>query len=263
MSSLGKRFAQELLIGQLHRRILVGESQFCCTVDAVQSLASFFCQFGSIVDRLSAATCTSARACHDLYEIVFHFALLQSGQQFSRVAQSAGNRHLDCNAFDFKDGFFPALNASYLLKGIRLRVLARQQEVSRTQRRLHNTAGRTEYDAGSGRFAKEIIKRSFFQLVSLDTIRIDQSSHFSGRQYQIHVFARISIIDFFYITFIFLRRTRHDGNRIDLFRIHAQLLCDICLAHGTEHLLRRFCSRKILCKFREFVLHETNPARAA
>ena len=180
MRLMGHRLSKEIAVDLPDIRVLMRVADISFCVQRIELSASRKRQLLTVVDRLSAATCTSARACHDLYEIVFHFALLQSSQQFSRVAQSADNRHLDCNAFDFKDGFFPALNASYLLKGVRLRVLARQQEVSRTQRCLHNTAGRTEYDAGSGRFAKEIIKEAgaFIKESLSKTITVEEKTAF-------------------------------------------------------------------------------------
>ena len=87
----GIRFAEELLIGHDHGRILMGEPDIEGVVDVVQFLAAKLCHFGTVVDRLSAAAGASAGTGHDFDEVICDFAGLDGVKQFAGIAQTVGD----------------------------------------------------------------------------------------------------------------------------------------------------------------------------
>ena len=59
------------------------------------------------------------------------------------------------------------------------------------------------------------------------------------------------------------RKTRHDRDAVDAFRVYAEQLGIIALGNGAEHLLRGLCARKLIHKLRIMALDEPHPAGAA
>ena len=92
--------------------------------------------------------------------------------------------------------------------------------------------------AGARALAEDRIKRHVGQVFRLDIVAPDEAVQLSGRQHQIDVAALAGIVDLRHAAFIFLGYARHDRYGEHLGRIYAQLLRDICLGHGAEHLLR-------------------------
>ena len=65
------------------------------------------------------------------------------------------------------------------------------------------------------------------------------------------------------ICFRLLRYAGHDRNTADFFGCHIQLLRQPCFRNRAEHLLGRFCRRKLICQFRILPFQKAHPTGTA
>ena len=83
-----KRTDQEVFVQPLYSRIFMGEAQISHGVQTVELFAPAFCQLLTVVDGLSAAAGTAARAGHHFHKVILRFTPPQP--QSSTMASGAG-----------------------------------------------------------------------------------------------------------------------------------------------------------------------------
>ena len=78
------------------------------------------------------------------------------------------------------------------------------------------------------------------------------------------IYIRIAVhLEFITANFIFLGQARHHRHADHVFALAVNLFSKIGFCDSTEHLLRRFCRGRKISHFRELVLEEVHPCRAA
>ena len=88
----------------------MGEPDIADLIQAIQDLSPVPRKLLSVVDWLAASACTSAGTGHDLHKVVGNFSFPECFHQFSGIAQSAGNRHLENGACQIEFCLLPAIH---------------------------------------------------------------------------------------------------------------------------------------------------------
>ena len=85
LGTLTERLFEVLLIAADHIRILVAEAESTGCILCIQCLRTLRCHLDAVVDRLSAATDTAARAGHDFDEIILDGLLRSASRSFAAL----------------------------------------------------------------------------------------------------------------------------------------------------------------------------------
>lgn len=101
----------------------MGEPDIADLIQAIQDLSPVPGKLLSVVDWLAASACTSAGTGHDLHKVVGNFSFSECFHQFSGIAQSAGNRHLENGACQIEFCLLPAIHTPDCPKCVRFRIL--------------------------------------------------------------------------------------------------------------------------------------------
>ena len=210
--------------------------------------------------RLSASVDASARASHDLDELVVCLAGFYFVKKRSRIAKSGCHCHLYIHARNIVCSLFYALGATDIREIQVRQFFARQHFHCGTKGCFHNSAGSAKDYGRSCGLAHRIIELLIRKDCKVDATAPDQSCQFSGRNGNIHIRHSRGIL-VIPANLELLGSTWHDADRYDLLRIDAFLLSKISLQHRAEHLLRRLAGRQILCHIREIMLAILNPSR--
>ena len=76
MRLMGHRLSKEIAVDLPDIRVLMGVAQFCFCVQRIELSASRKRQLLAVMDRLSAAADTAARAGHDFHKVIVDLAAL-------------------------------------------------------------------------------------------------------------------------------------------------------------------------------------------
>ena len=267
------RLAEELLVELDDLRIVVALTHCLTLVLRVQSLRSLL--LVGIKDiviligkearpyvRLAAAVDASARASHDLDELIFALAFLDLIQKNLCALHAGCDRDVHGRSVDVDGGFAdPCLVAADCgeLDGIML--LAGELEVNSTKGSFHNAAGDAEDDACTGVIAHDVSIPVFVRkTVEEDTASADHAGKLSGGDDSIDIRDTVNLL---LLTFLLklLGGAGHDGDHEDILRIDIMLLCPPGLDDSALHLVRGLAGGQMRQKIAVEVLCIVDPAR--
>ncbi len=216
----------------------------------------------SINDRLTTAVYTSARAAHNLNELVILFTALNSIKKICSILESGCNCNIEGNTTNCIGSFLPSISSADIVELKFFGILSGQSEYSRTKRSLHNSSGCTEDYTRTGGNSKRCIELLFGKGVKIDTCNTNHTCKLACCECNINIRnTRSSLI--IAINLKFLCGTRHNSYADNILGIPTHLLRIISLKNGTEHLLRRLARGKIFSHFRIIMLAVLNPSGRA
>ena len=134
--------------------------------------------------------------------------------------------------------------------------------VYRAQSSFHYSAGSSENNTCSGRFAHRMVKFAVGQQMKADIGPFDKRCQFTGRDRIIYIGITVDF-EFLPIAFILFGQARHDGYHHQFFAWNTHFFCPISFGDRTEHLLRRTGGRRDVEQIGEVVFKEVYPCRTA
>ena len=254
----------ELPIQLVDLGILVGEPGGGGLVDVPQDAAALFRQLHAVVDGLTAAAGAAAGTGHDLHEVIAYLAPLQGGHELAGVQQAAGHRHGHrSGSGDIELGFLPAVHAPDIPEGVGVGISAGDKVVGAAQGRVHDAAGGAEDHRRAGAAAQRTVKGHLIQNGGVDLLAPEHPDDLTGGQHHVHVRVTAGVPHGGQGRLALFGGAGHDGHHEDVVGVHPQLLGEVALGHGTEHLLGTLGGGQMADILGELGLDEPHPAGTA
>ena len=184
---VGKRLAQALLVAGRHVGVLVAKARRALAVKCVERLAAVAREFAGLVDGLPASASASARARHDLDEVVFDLARFDGGEQLLGVCQATGHGDAHFVTTQVEGLLLPTVQAAHLDEGIGIGVGAVDEEVRAAQRGLHDASGRAKDDGGAGTLVHRVVKGRLVERGDVDVHEPYEPAEFAYGEHRIDV----------------------------------------------------------------------------
>ena len=259
-----KRRAEVVLVERLDIRILVREAQKLTLIEPPEHVAAILGKLGTVVDGLAAAARAAAGTGHDLDKVIRCVAALDSLNELAGFPERAHDRDAHvARAGDVERRLLPPVHAAHGGKSVRIRVLARNKEVRRAQRRVHHAAGRAEDDRRAGRGAERAVEFLLGQVLGFNVIRAHHNVQLARRDAHVDIGVARVVFHRRQRAFALFRHARHDRDDEKALGVDTDLFGKVALRHRTEHLLGRLGRGEIVRQFGVLGLHKANPARAA
>ena len=216
------------------------------------------------LDRLTAAVYTTAGTTHDLNEGPVRLAACNLIHNDLCVSSTGSNANLDIHACDVVGSLLESLGTTNLAEYEILVVLAGENVVSGSESRLHNAAGSTEDDCGTGVNTERIIEVLVGKSGELNTCTSDHSCKLTGGESYVNVSDTLACGGHIVSAYLeLLSSTGHDGYNEDILGVDAHLVCPVGLDERAAHLLRRLAGGEVTDVLGVVVLAELNPSGRA
>ena len=216
------------------------------------------------MDGLAAAARAAAGTGHDLDKVIRCVAALDSLNELAGFPERAHDRDAHvARAGDVERRLLPPVHAAHGGESVRVRILARNKEVRRAQRRVHHAAGRAEDDRRAGRGAERAVELLLGQVLGFNVIRAHHNVQLARRDAHVDIGVARVVFHRRQRAFALFRHARHDRDDEQTLCVDADLFGKVALRHRAEHLLGRLGRGEIVRQFGVLGLHKANPARAA
>ncbi len=218
---------------------------------------------------LTAAADATAAAGHDFDKVVARLdAVLEVFanliENLLDIAHLVSDGDIDLGVADLDRGGLDAFHAADFLEVDRRRCsFLRDEAVSRSESRFHNTARNAEDRTGARVSAEKIVGRLFGKAQEVNTGGLDHTGELAGRQDDVGILATAGLHVLVAGDLVLLGRARHNGSYVDIVARDVVLLGPVCLRESGEHLLGRLRRREVLGEIGSVLLHPVGPRGAA
>ena len=211
---------------------------------------------------LSPAADAAARTCHDFDGMVRRRAVHDLSDELPGIGEPVGDADSYRRSVEVHRRRTDTLHAAEFGEVYPVERLFRLHFVRRAHGSLYYAARGAEDDAGTGRFAQRPVEIVLFEQGEIHVGEAYHVGKFARRYRDVHVRVAVTA-ELRPRRFGLLGHAGHDGDHDEVFAVDAQLLREVVLGDGAEHLLRRFGRREVVGQLREVLLHEAHPAGTA